>query len=209
MRDRAVEPDQVLEQVADDIQEDAGQMSELSDEQLPRQDAESGELAGSKRFWPFTKTDWCKKCKDWYDSDRRDTSWLAQLNSQIRCPCSTKPNWVGHEPADKPSSDWERDGACLRYGAPLCWLYHPGADGCLRSKKTTSTGARQQCCYSGSGQLIRPGGRAAGTPDRASNYQKHQEVDVEPYSWCCNDCKKSGYCGYYLEMRKGNADHCR
>lgn len=160
-------------------------------------------------FWWPGKPDPCVECKAWYDKDRRDTAWLAQLNREIPCPCWSNRGWFSHEAKDQQLKiHWYPDGACLKAGLPLCWKYHPGADGCLRSKKTTSTGARQQCCYSAGGKLIGPYEPGAGTPDRAGEYSKHQEVDVKPYNWCCDQCKKTNYCNYYKQLRRGSNSHC-
>ena len=42
--------------------------------------------------------------------------------------------------------------------------------------------------------MIEPGDRGAGTPDREADYKRHQEVDIAPYNWCCNDCDEMEYC---------------
>ena len=152
----------------------------------------------------------CRKCKSWYVKERKNLSWLRELNRKFKCPCKVTLGWTTVTPIDNPSGkQWTRDWACLALGIPLCYKYHPGAYGCLRSSKKTSTGARQQCCYSRSGNIIRPGDRGAGTPDKASTYFKHQKEDVEPYNWCCRSCSLHTYCMYYIaDVRSGDASHC-
>jgi hypothetical protein len=98
-----------------------------------------------------------------------------------------------------------------RYGLPLCSYYHRGADGCLRSARTGIAGAGQQCCYTSDGRLLGPDEPGAGTPDRASaitDNARHWKLDVEPFKWCCKDCKMSDYCNYYMELRNGSNSHC-
>ncbi len=69
--------------------------------------------------------------------------------------------------------------------------------------------ARQQCCYGSNGNVLPPGHSGAGTPDRAADYTRHQELDVDPYEWCCSDCGEPGYCDWYInEVRKGDTSHC-
>jgi hypothetical protein len=92
---------------------------------------------------------------------------------------------------------------------PLCREFHPEADGCIRSTKSTATGAGNHCCYTSAGRLIGPIEAGAGMPDRATSFFKHQELDVNPFNWCCRQCSKPEYCQYYKNLRKGDNSHCR
>jgi len=141
----------------------------------------------------------CSKCKVWYDKEKKDTKWLAELNTEIPCPCKR----------DQSNEDWKLDLACAGWYLPLSWLYHPGAYGCIRSKRTTASGAGQQCCYYANGNLIPAGTKAAGTPDKATD-SNHGKWDVEPYGQCCKDCENQpSHCNYYInDVRKGDYSHC-
>jgi len=154
----------------------------------------------------------CTKCQQWYETERLDTTWLAELNRDFMCPCTAQ-RYHSYRlvPTDQPQSDWGIDLACAIYGLPLCKKFHPGADGCLRSVRQTATGAGQQCCYGTDGKLLTPGTPGAGTPDRSTSYSSHQELDVKTYNWCCKECERgTSYCNYYInELRKGNDSHCQ
>ena len=151
----------------------------------------------------------CKKCGKWYNDEKADLNWLRDLNSNFKCPCKVE-GFFNLSPVDNPSNQvWKADWACKSGGLPLCWKFHKGAYGCIRSAKTSRFGARQQCCYDSSRNLIRPGKPGAGTPDRSGAYFQHQKLDVDPYNWCCKDCKSQKYCNYYInKLRKGDASHC-
>ena len=151
----------------------------------------------------------CKKCEKWYNAEKEDLNWLHDLNTNFKCPCKVE-GAINLSPVDNPSNQlWESDWACKAGKLPLCKKFHNGAYGCIRSKKTSHFDARQQCCYYRSGNLIRPGLRGAGTPDRSVAYSQHQKLDVEPYNWCCRNCESQKYCNYYInEVRKGDASHC-
>ena len=143
----------------------------------------------------------CEECAEWYEEDRQNTDWLDRLNRAFPCPCTAVT-------ATQQSASWVADSACYTNGLPLCWKFHPGADHCIRSARSTVDGARQQCCYNEAGNLLRPGHPGAGTPDRAASYSEHQRLDVKPYEKCCNECEVEGHCDFYMELRMGNADHC-
>lgn len=144
----------------------------------------------------------CEECARWYEEDRANTAWLDRLNRAFPCPCT-------EAIANSQSADWGADLACYAYGLPRCGKFHPGADHCIRSARSTVDGARQQCCYNAAGDLLRPGHPGAGTPDRAADFSEHQRLDVEPYEKCCSECDIESYCDYYMELRMGNADHCQ
>ena len=145
----------------------------------------------------------CEECQDWYVRDKAaGTAWLDRVNREFPCPCTVAA-------AKAQSANWKRDLACYVFGLPLCWKFHPGAEHCRRSVSTTADGARQQCCYNWAGELLRPGHRGAGTPDRSVD--DHQRQDVVPFNKCCRECKAKdkNYCDKYIkELRSGNADHC-
>ena len=142
----------------------------------------------------------CDECVEWYEEDRADgTAWLDRLNRAFPCPCT-------EAIADSQSGSWGIDWACISLGAPACWYFHPGADHCIRSARSTVDGARQQCCYDAAGDLLRPGHPGAGTPDRS--VADHKRMDVDPYNNCCKSCEVEGHCDLYMEPRMGSADHC-
>ena len=151
----------------------------------------------------------CQKCEEWYNAEKGDLSWLHDLNTNFKCPCRVQ-GTINLSPVDNPSNQlWETDWACKSGGLPLCWKFHKGAYGCIRSQQTSRFGARQQCCYDSSRNLIRPGLPGAGTPDRSGSYSQHQNLDVDPYYWCCKDCPSQKHCNYYIDkLRKGDASHC-
>lgn len=153
----------------------------------------------------------CNLCRTWYQDERRDLTWLTKVNQEIKCPCTARSTGRGgYTPTDpKLVNDWEPDYVCTSYGRPYCSIYHPGASGCMKSITTTSTGARQQCCYNSQGGLLPPTHPGAGTPDRASGRYDHQSVDLQPYKWCCHGCGQAQYCNYYKEVRKGSSAHCK
>ena len=69
--------------------------------------------------------------------------------------------------------------------------------------------ARQQCCYDSDGKVLPAGHPGAGTPDKATDFKKHQELDVDPYNWCCEACHLPEYCNWYInDVRKGDTSHC-
>lgn len=159
----------------------------------------------------------CQKCQKWYDSERLNTAWLTQLNSEIPCPCGVSFGAKSVVPTDQPTADWKSDDACpggtdAKPGA--CGKFHPGSAGCLRSVKTTSAGAGQQCCFDSTGTLLVAGTPGAGTPDKEAgslfNWYDHLEADVIPYLWCCSKCNEGGsYCNHYIDdLRKGDNSHC-
>lgn len=160
-------------------------------------------------FSHFSTSCPCKKCEDWYQGEKSNLTWLRDLNTNFKCPCRTQGTFR-LSPVDNPSSQqWEADLACLASGLPLCWKFHKGAYGCIRSQQASRFGARQQCCYDSSRALIRPGLPGAGTPDRSAEYSQHKSLDVDPYDWCCKDCKSQKHCNYYInDLRKGDAAHC-
>lgn len=151
----------------------------------------------------------CKKCEDWYNGEKADLNWLRDLNTNFKCPCRAQ-GTIYLSPVDNSSNQlWEADLACMAGGLPLCWKFHKGAYGCIRSKQASSFGARQQCCYDSSRVLVKPGLPGAGTPDRSAEYSQHQDLDVAPYNWCCKDCKSQKHCSYYInDLRKGDDSHC-
>ena len=158
----------------------------------------------------------CEKCKTWHDSEQNDRAWLDKLNKQFLCPCKVDigNSWLGLKPINNnssvPQADWVMDLSCLQYGLPMCSKFHPGAYGCIRSAKITEEGARQQCCYDESGNILQAGLPGAGTPDKASSFFAHQKLDVDPYNWCCRECEIKEYCRYYIgDMRLGNTQHCK
>ena len=156
----------------------------------------------------------CQKCEKWHTEERRNMSWLGDLNSNFKCPCKVvKKSWLGGfygslNPVDNPSNKiWKADLSCMINGRPWCAYYHHGADGCLRSKELSKFGARQQCCYDTNGNIIKPGLLGAGTPDRSGSFFGHLSADVWPFDWCCKECKQ--LCHYYIDdVRRGNIDHC-
>ena len=160
-------------------------------------------------YFKATLANVCEKCENWYNNEIDDLEWLHDLNNNFQCPCRAQ----GTEtltPVDNPSNQqWVADKACKSKGKPLCNKYHKGAYGCIRSQGTSSYGARQQCCYDNSRNLIRPGLPGAGTPDRSGKFWDHQRLDVKPYKWCCIKCNIRKYCNYYINgVRKGDASHC-
>lgn len=83
-----------------------------------------------------------------------DAGWTAGLPS---CPCE-------QPPANLTGDGWAVDIGSLERN-------HPGATICYRSYPAVPTpqgDSGQQCCYDEGGKLITKG-KAAGTPDRASN----------------------------------------
>ncbi len=153
--------------------------------------------------------DACGKCQTWYDSpEEADDSWRTTLNSQIPCPCNVNIGLWSLTPTDPSAADdWKIDWACVAWGLPLCWRFHPGAHGCLRSKASTTDGAGQQCCYDASGVLLPPEHPGAGSPDKAVRFREHQDVDVKPAMWCCEGCPSM--CDRYKEKRRGDNSHCK
>ena len=106
---------------------------------------------------PMVKEKWLE--------DNRDILWTTRLPN---CPCET--------PNISQTGTWTDKDPTFSIGK-----YHPGAATCVRSKPTQE-GTAQQCCYDTNGKLI-TGGRAAGTPDKASSSiskVKHYYVDVHP-----------------------------
>ena len=150
----------------------------------------------------------CKKCLDWYNQEMKDTTWLKTLNDKIKCPCNVENGYFGLKTINSCAGKWSADSACLKWSMPFCWLFHPGAHGCIRSKQKTTSGARQQCCYDSNLKLIPSGNPGAGTPDKAVEYSKHQSDDVEPYKWCCKECEKKEYCDYYIKGPRKGGDLC-
>jgi hypothetical protein len=148
------------------------------------------------------------ECESWYESDKaKGTDWLAEVNRLLPCPCTTTQTSRSHV-ATKNPDQWIPDSACLRYELLGGCTFHSGADGCLRSVGSTPSGAGQQCCYLADGTLIGPDQSGTGTPDRVSSTDSttgHFKADVEPYMQCCTH---SSTCHYYMELRRGNNDHC-
>ena len=152
----------------------------------------------------------CEKCKAWYEEEVKDTKWLEELNREFPCPCKAITLVVGIDAAPCSSSiEWGFDKACLRNSYPLCGRFHSGAYGCMRSKSNSRQGAQQQCCYDSNLNWIRSGLSGAGTPDKEANFRPHQDADVDPWKWCCEECpkedpKKKDYCDFYIKgVRKG------
>lgn len=146
----------------------------------------------------------CKKCLDWYNQEMKDTRWLRDLNEQFRCPCNVMLKRFGLKASNSCTEDWSIDKACMKNTLPFCDTYHPGAYGCIRSEQESATGARQQCCYDAQLRLIPSGDAGAGTPDKFADYFPHQESDVLPWKWCCEQCDKKEYCDFYIKgPRKG------
>lgn len=148
----------------------------------------------------------CQKCKDWYDKEIRDTTWLTELNNEFKCPCTAT---LRNGQMNVNSRQWKADISCRNPQSSGCKYYHPDAAGCLRSVGTTRRNARQQCCYGADGRLLEPGTPGAGTPDKSANLFGHYFQDVVPYKNCCKECKKSSYCNFYINgVRKGDSSHC-
>ena len=150
----------------------------------------------------------CKKCLDWYNQEMKDTRWLNYLNDKFKCPCYVENDIYSLKAVNSCSGNWEPDNACRKYSMPMCFLFHPGAHGCIRSKQKTACGAQQQCCYDSQLKLIPSGDPGAGTPDKAADYSKHQDEDVEPYHWCCKQCEKKEYCDYYIKGPRKGGNSC-
>lgn len=149
----------------------------------------------------------CDECKVWYEKDKQDLKWLADVNKQIPCPCKVKKTIFGLDVLNSsPGIQWSTDIMCGVMPF-LCKFFHPGAYGCIRSKTTTTSNARQQCCYDNNLNWIRSGSsKAAGTPDKSASFLKHRQFDVEPYKLCCKKCNKKEYCDLYINYaRKGPA----
>ena len=155
-------------------------------------------------------------------------NWLEEVNQVYPCPCSISLSQQGQDWLDS-TNDWSEDHACPLFGSWFskltfdllngCENFHPGAVGCIRSAKTEQ-GAGQQCCYGVDGVLIDPDtaeGRGAGTPDKvwaggfiAGLFDGHWPQDVDPYNWCCKECKDDSRCKkYYQGARKLDVAHCK
>ena len=178
-----------------------------------------------------TKND-CQKCRNWYNKEKNaieragleKAAWLSDLNDKFKCPCrvtirSRSVGWffIVNAWLEAPSN-WTIDPACSRGSYFLeglnsrfrgCDKYNPGVFGCIKSERVSEFGARQQCCYDLFEDLIRPGLPGAGTPDRSGNFSEHRDLDLNPYKWCCQNCKSRKHCNYYIDdLRKGDASHC-
>ena len=85
----------------------------------------------------------CEKCKQQYEREKTNKQWLETLNKQLPCPCRVNTNNFGVTPIDDPSGrnpTWNVDAACMARGLPLCWKFHEGAYGCIRSNDSTLIG---------------------------------------------------------------------
>ena len=83
--------------------------------------------------------------------------------------------------------------------------FHPGADTCYRSTRTTQEGSGQQCCYDTDTSLllVHPSG---GTADRYSPVNLtfkwlHRLYDVLPYIICCEYPQNMADCDNYYKYR--------
>ena len=174
----------------------------------------------------------CQKCRNWYNKEKaaiertglKKAAWLSDLNNNFKCPCQVPifrfsiGGYFTVEARLEAPYNWTIDPACSgAYNFPeerkslfrACNKYHPGAFGCIKSERVSEFGARQQCCYDFFGDLIRPGLPGAGTPDRSGNFSKHRDLDLNPYKWCCQNCKSRKHCNYYInDLRKGDWSHC-
>ena len=166
-----------------------------------------------KRLLELSNTCPCEKCKNWYQKESEDTQWLRDLNKNFKCPCKASFGFLyAVIPIDNISEKvWVTDLACSSSLVNLCWYFHPGSHGCMRSKRASKTGAGQQCCYYKSGNVIPAGEPGAGTPDKSHSSlgSSHGSDDVDPYEWCCKECKLTDHCDYYIKnVRKGDTSHC-
>lgn len=159
------------------------------------------------------------ECNRYYDGNpppAEDPRWLKDLNCKLPCPkihplCKWNKNKRkiarhGKIRCTTGSGKWVHDKACsMNFGLGLCWCFHKGASGCIRSKDATETGAGQQCCYNDNLKLI-TGGRGGGTADIAHpdfDQHRHVEENVLPFG-CCLDYPEHGFCSKYSKIRLTN-----
>lgn len=161
----------------------------------------------------------CAKFEQWYQNEKADPSWMDGLPD---CPChiwfETRCTPIygygatinGHKLLVSSDSEagWKADPSWIVLAKKV--RFGSTAEHVIRSKPEAN-GARQECNYDASGDLLTHG-PGAGTVDRGSG-SNHNKLDVEPY-FLAEQCDKikggNSSVLKYLEVRPiNNGNGCR